>query len=413
MRHEGASKNDTKAETNSPTSLSSPRMHCPPHVHGVGVTTVNEPTGFKSTGSDVSRIDLIMAGTAKGNNSLSTGTSQLSSSRGTVFPRPLLGGKIQVEGSSDHHVFVQRIPCKARGMGASHTPQTAYFEIRLGAIRHGDTLVCSHPTCSGSGRRFRYCSVCECPVAKRNFVKRHSHEGDPPNEKLAMFLKEYQSSQHSPASQAEEDISSEDSTIGGDNNDEKNIALQRKRRSSLSFDAADTLKSFRRASDVEVAYPMRDSNSKSSNHLTNPTAKPHSVQLSSKEVEWLTLLHCRPHVAQPGAMERWMETIISVSDPDCHIRVDSTTPPSWVESYRVSQPQAVATYDRTGHAQQDLSNGLGQFNSSATFFSTVTPDSKDQKIPGQGGRVLPENMVGAAPNTDVSSNAEGLNIAQV
>jgi len=244
-------------------------------------------------------------------------------------------------------------------------------------------------------------------------VKRHSHEGDPPNEKLAMFLKEYQSSQLSPASQAEEDISSEDSTIGGDNNDEKNIALQRKRRSSLSFDAADTLKSFRRASDVEVAYPMRDSNSKSSNHLTNPTAKPHSVQLSSKEVEWLTLLHCRPHVAQPGAMERWMETIISVSDPDCHIRVDSTTPPSWVESYRVSQPQAVATYDRTGHAQQDLSNGLGQFNSSATFFSTVTPDSKDQKIPGQGGRVLPENMVGAAPNTDVSSNAEGLNIAQV
>ena len=65
-----------------------------------------------------------------------------------------------------------RIPCKARGIVDAHNPRTAYMDVPPDAI-HGLILVCSHPTCAQSGRRFRYCAVCEIPVAKRNFNKRH------------------------------------------------------------------------------------------------------------------------------------------------------------------------------------------------------------------------------------------------
>jgi hypothetical protein len=50
----------------------------------------------------------------------------------------------------------RRLPCKARGMGESHTPANAYFDIPHD-LQHGAVLACSHHACSGSGRRFRYC----------------------------------------------------------------------------------------------------------------------------------------------------------------------------------------------------------------------------------------------------------------
>ena len=67
-----------------------------------------------------------------------------------------------------------RIPCRARGVCGSHTPDTAYFEIPVDC-QHGKMLQCSFPACRDSERRFRYCKVCDEIVAKRNFSKRHGH----------------------------------------------------------------------------------------------------------------------------------------------------------------------------------------------------------------------------------------------
>jgi hypothetical protein len=53
-------------------------------------------------------------------------------------------------------VSSRRLACKARGMGDSHTPANAFFDIPHD-LMHGAVLACSHPECSGSGRRFRYC----------------------------------------------------------------------------------------------------------------------------------------------------------------------------------------------------------------------------------------------------------------
>lgn len=59
-------------------------------------------------------------------------------------------------GVTNRNARSRRLPCKARGMGDSHTSATAFFDIPAG-LQHGAVLACSHPACAGSGRRFRYC----------------------------------------------------------------------------------------------------------------------------------------------------------------------------------------------------------------------------------------------------------------
>lgn len=63
-------------------------------------------------------------------------------------------------------VRVARFHCKARGVPNLHDPLTAVIDVPLDVVAHGEILICSHATCSSSGRRFRYCIVCRCPVAK-------------------------------------------------------------------------------------------------------------------------------------------------------------------------------------------------------------------------------------------------------
>lgn len=75
---------------------------------------------------------------------------------------------------SSHMVESSRFPCKARNVCESHTADAAYIELPPNPP-HGLTLFCSHPKCSETGRAFRWCSVCEIVVAKRNFVMRHGH----------------------------------------------------------------------------------------------------------------------------------------------------------------------------------------------------------------------------------------------
>ena len=55
--------------------------------------------------------------------------------------------------------------------------QTAYFVIPEN-VKHGEELICSYFACRNAGIKFRYCSHCKVPVAKRNFRKRHKHGGN-------------------------------------------------------------------------------------------------------------------------------------------------------------------------------------------------------------------------------------------
>lgn len=61
--------------------------------------------------------------------------------------------------------------------------QTAYFVVPED-VKHGAELVCSYDHCRNAGIKFRYCVFCSLPVAKRNFFKKHKHEGKIPPERL-------------------------------------------------------------------------------------------------------------------------------------------------------------------------------------------------------------------------------------
>lgn len=65
--------------------------------------------------------------------------------------------------------------CQARGVPSEHNESNANIYVPPFAD-HGMTLRCSNAACRASGRRFRWCVVCQVPVAKGNFVKRHSHD---------------------------------------------------------------------------------------------------------------------------------------------------------------------------------------------------------------------------------------------
>jgi len=97
------------------------------------------------------------------------------------------------DGSPDRRVA--RYHCKARGVPDLHNPRNAFIDVPLDSVLHGGILICSHRTCSSSGRRFRYCTVCRCPVAKRNFVKRHGHGILKPKRRPASYVSDSDSSE--------------------------------------------------------------------------------------------------------------------------------------------------------------------------------------------------------------------------
>lgn len=50
----------------------------------------------------------------------------------------------------------RRVVCRARGLSRAHKDGNAFIEIPNDAP-HGLIVVCSHPECGGSGRKFRFC----------------------------------------------------------------------------------------------------------------------------------------------------------------------------------------------------------------------------------------------------------------
>lgn len=88
--------------------------------------------------------------------------------------------KRPAEATENNNRTSRQIPCRARGLkDEEHNASNAYFVIKPG-MKHGQAMVCSHKRCIESGRKFRYCSVCDAVVAKRMFQKRHSHGMEPP-----------------------------------------------------------------------------------------------------------------------------------------------------------------------------------------------------------------------------------------
>jgi hypothetical protein len=189
-----------------------------------------------------------------------------------------------------------RTPCKARGMSNKHNFDTAYLDIPVDAP-HGLLLSCSHPECAESGRKFRYCTVCASPVAKRNFPKRHGHG-------LIRSAKDLKAVDYYTASFV--DISSVadascypciEQTVAA-----PTFEKPRHRR-MVSYDESTYGAAVQQPSPA-VQQPV----------ASRPPATDSLLNLSVKEQQWLDLLHKRPNLKQESNMAAWMDKIICFSE---------------------------------------------------------------------------------------------------
>lgn len=95
-------------------------------------------------------------------------TSQSAFSHSVYSQSEFMNAPVQAGGGPGF--FFRRMPCKARGVPGEHVAKNAYVDIPLNA-KHGTVLSCSHPACRLSGRLFRFCAVCQVPVAKVSFYQ--------------------------------------------------------------------------------------------------------------------------------------------------------------------------------------------------------------------------------------------------
>eukprot|EP00957_Ditylum_brightwellii_P064069 4860170-Ditylum_brightwellii.AAC.1 len=67
-----------------------------------------------------------------------------------------------------------QLSCKVHSVPADHTTKNAYVDIPQNT-EHRLPLVHSYPECSLSDVHFKYCAVCEIPVAKYKVARHHLH----------------------------------------------------------------------------------------------------------------------------------------------------------------------------------------------------------------------------------------------
>lgn len=233
------------------------------------------------------------------------------------------------------------VPCRARGMPMDHNPLTAYFVINNG-VQHGEDVVCSHPACRNAGVKFRYCSFCKAPVAKRNFRRRHNHGGetstsssdDLDDESAKMSTVSATSSRRLISASEEEPeakraklvISSEDDDVATTTDSSKS-STENGRNSSSSSDEPNSSSSSdepkhtepsKRTEKAEVAKPAPKHDApiaagEADSSTATIKASGKSISLERRE-QWAKLLEERPITNDSESMSAWIDKILKVSD---------------------------------------------------------------------------------------------------
>ena len=200
-----------------------------------------------------------------------------------------------------HPDGVIRFPCRARGIRDNHDASTAFIEISPNAV-HGTVLRCSHPVCAASGRLFRYCIQCQLPVAKRNFQKRHSHQGlhvgDTRTSLVAAGL-----SQEQREEEERRRIMYNQGITGGGMTRPQEMGDPRLATSSVAH--------------APDSYQQRLGSTYQEPAASQSQALPHQnglhLNLTKKEINWLDLLRARPPTDDANSMSNWIDAVIAVS----------------------------------------------------------------------------------------------------
>lgn len=186
----------------------------------------------------------------------------------------------------------RRVPCKARGMGADHKYDNAYFVIG-GTIPHGKLIECSHHACVQSGRKFLYCAVCQLPCAKRNFSRRHSHG--------SLFQQTLQYDQCVPI----------DTPCQGPK--EKQSAKESCSKIH-AYNSISICSPFEESGAFLDSQELQTQPTKVCGSMTIDMGDTRTTQLTPMEITWLSILLQRPKTEDTDAMTSWLSNVIDVSE---------------------------------------------------------------------------------------------------
>jgi len=196
-----------------------------------------------------------------------------------------------------------RFPCKARGVPDNHNARNAYIDVPPDA-GHGAIVICSHPVCSASGRKFRYCSVCMIPVAKRNFSKRHAHG----------ILEAPQL----PAPADEEEEVRDDASLKSKRQRLGTFASWGEALQILEDDLeeADKKPSPEVPKTIMVEADRRSQGSLQNETFADVSAASADSELTNQERQWLALFRQRPTngTTNEAAARAWMEAILETAE---------------------------------------------------------------------------------------------------
>ncbi len=184
-------------------------------------------------------------------------------------------------------------------------------------------MVCSHPSCRNAGVKFRYCSFCKAPVAKRNFRRRHNHGGDAStlesddmedeNIKPAT-VNSITSCRIAPKVEDEREkkrtklISSEDDNVDTTTDSSKS--------SSDNGRKANTNESHIKQERSEAPPKNAADNTTREGDSSTATIKTSGKSISQEQREaWAKLLEERPVTNDSESMSVWIDKILKVSDP--------------------------------------------------------------------------------------------------
>jgi hypothetical protein len=210
--------------------------------------------------------------------------------------------------------------------------QTAYFVIPEN-VKHGEELICSYFACRNAGIKFRYCSHCKVPVAKRNFRKRHKHggedipkgTGDESGDEAELAVKKGIPSQITANREAAIDADgiSSQSADSTKEHHEKNMT------------ETDVQQGLVRSS--MRTFEIKQSKDTSFKDIPAAAAPLGDDKISEKrQKRWVSLLARRPSTKDGDSMSAWLMEVLAVSDlatplkitPENSARVSQETHPS-------------------------------------------------------------------------------------
>ena len=261
--------------------------------------------------------------------------------------------------------------------------QTAYFVIPEN-VKHGEELICSYFACRNAGIKFRYCSQCKVPVAKRNFRKRHKHGGDPiaggkgddsGGDEDNVAVKKGIPSQITASREESADADGISSQSADSTNNHQDTKIK-----PAAFDGA------QRGADLQQGLLVRNSmrtfesakiKSKGASFENDAAqASPKTISGERKE-RWVALLAKRPSTKDSDTMSAWLMDVLAVSDLETPLQIGNSLATTEVDGRDMKEPD-LHKHDKNGRgaATERKKRGGESLSSDVAYEDDSGNDSK-------------------------------------